>query len=204
MLTDPATYELHPEQAWRRLKMRVKTPKALAVLIELAAWREREAQAQDVPRSRILKDEALYDIASQAPRTVDDLGSLRTLHNGFARSMRGRAVLDAVSRGLERDPKSIPPIERGEPMPPEAQAVVDLLRVLLKATAGAHGVAPKLIATSEELEEIARSDDEEVPVLRGWRRKLFGDDALALKRGELSLAIEGGAVAVRPTKAEPA
>ena len=204
VLTDPATYELHPEQAWRRLKMRVKTPKALAVLIELAAWREREAQAQDVPRSRILKDEALYDIASQAPRTVDDLGSLRTLHNGFARSMRGRAVLDAVSRGLERDPQSIPPIERGEPMPPEAQAVVDLLRVLLKATAGKHGVAPKLIATSDELEEIARSDDEEVPVLRGWRRKLFGDDALALKRGELSLAIEGGAVAVRPTKSEPA
>ena len=102
--------------------------------------------------------------------------------------MRGRAVLDAVSRGLERDPQSIPPIERGEPMPPEAQAVVDLLRVLLKATAGKHGVAPKLIATSEELEEIARSDDEEVPVLRGWRRKLFGDDALA----------------VRPTKSEPA
>ena len=204
VLTDPATYELHPEHAWRRLKMRVKTPKALAVLIELAAWREREAQAQDVPRSRILKDEALYDIASQAPRTIDDLGSLRTLHNGFARSMRGRAVLEAISRGLERDPKSIPPIERGEPMPPEAQAVVDLLRVLLKATAGRHGVAPKLIATSEELEEIARSDNEEVPVLRGWRRKLFGEDALALKRGELSLAIERGAVAVRPTKSEPA
>ena len=199
VLTDPATYELHPEHAWRRLKMRVKTPKALAVLMELAAWREREAQTQDVPRSRILKDEALYDIASQAPRTIDDLGSLRTLHNGFARSMRGRAVLEAVARGLERDPKSLPAIERGEPMPPEAQAVVDLLRVLLKATAGKHGVAPKLIATSEELEEIARSDDEEVPVLRGWRRKLFGEDALALKRGELALAIERGEVTVRPT-----
>ena len=200
VLTDPATYELHPEHAWRRLKMRVKTPKALAVLMELAAWREREAQTQDVPRSRILKDEALYDIASQAPRTADDLGSLRTLHNGFARSVRGRAVLEAVSRGLERDPKTIPPIERGEPMPPEAQAVVDLLRVLLKATAGKHGVAPKLIATSEELEEIARSDDEDTAVLRGWRRKLFGEDALALKRGELALAIEGGEVTVQPTK----
>src|SRR3990170_4215126 len=139
VLTDPATYELHPEQAWRRLKMRIKTPKALAVLMELAAWREREAQSQDVPRARILKDEALYDIASQAPRTVEDLGSLRTLHNGFARSMRGRAVLEAVVKGLDRDPKTIPPIERGEPMPPEAQAVVDLLRVLLKATAGRHG-----------------------------------------------------------------
>ncbi|MGV1013380.1 MAG: ribonuclease D [Methyloceanibacter sp.] len=200
VLTDPATYELHPEQAWKRLKMRIKTPKALAVLMELAAWREREAQSQDVPRARILKDEALYDIASQAPRTIDDLGSLRTLHNGFARSMRGRAVLEMVGRGLERDPKTIPPIERGEPMPPEAQAVVDLLRVLLKATAGRHGVAPKLIATSEELEQIARSDDADAAVLRGWRKKLFGDDALALKRGELALVIKEGEVAVLPAE----
>ena len=197
-LTDPTTYELHPEHAWKRLKMRVKTPKALAVLMELAAWREREAQTQDVPRSRILKDEALYDIAGQAPRSIEDLGSLRSVHNGFARSLRGRAVLEAVARGLERDPKTVPPIERGEPMPPEAQAVVDLLRVLLKATAGRHGVAPKLIATSDELEEIARSGDTDVPVLRGWRRKLFGEDALALKRGELALVIKRGEVAILP------
>ena len=198
VLTDPATYQLHPEQAWKRLKMRIKTTKSLAVLMELAAWREREAQSQDVPRARVLKDEALYDIANQAPRTPEDLGSLRTLHNGFARSQRGRAVLEAVSRGLERDPKSIPPIERGEPMPPEAAAVVDLLRVLLKATAGRHGVAPKLIATSDELEQIARDDDADAAVLRGWRGKLFGEDALALKRGELALAIKDGEVAVLP------
>ena len=198
VLIDPATYELHPEHAWKRLKMRIKTPKALAVLMELAAWREREAQFQDVPRSRILKDEALYDIASQTPRTPEDLGSLRTLHNGFSRSTRGRAVLEAVAKGLERDPNTIPPIKRGEPMPPEAQAVVDLLRVLLKATAGRHGVAPKLIATSDELEEIARSGDIDVPALRGWRRKLFGDDALALKRGELALVISEGEVTVLP------
>lgn len=196
VLTDPATYELHPEHAWRRLKMRIKTTKALAILMELAAWREREAQTQDVPRSRVLKDEALYDIAGQAPRTVDDLGSLRSLHNGFARSNRGRAVLEAVQRGLERDPKSVPPLRRGEPMPPEAQAVVDLLRVLLKATAGRHGVAPKLIATSDELEQIARSDDADAAALRGWRRKLFGEDALALKRGDLALAIREGEVTV--------
>ena len=198
VLTDPATYQLHPEQAWKRLKMRIKTPKALAVLMELAAWREREAQSQDVPRARVLKDEALYDIANQAPSTPEDLGSLRTLHNGFARSQRGRAVLEAISRGLERDPKSIPPIERGEPMPPEAAAVVDLLRVLLKATAGRHGVAPKLIATSDELEQIARDDDADAAVLRGWRGKLFGDAALALKRGELALAIKDGEVTVLP------
>jgi len=196
VLTDPATYELHPEHAWRRLKMRIKTPKALAILMELAAWREREAQTQDVPRSRVLKDEALYDIAGQAPRSVEDLGSLRSLHNGFARSQRGRAVLEAVQRGRERDPATVPPLQRGEPMPPEAQAVVDLLRVLLKATAGRHGVAPKLIATSDDLEEIARSDDADAAALRGWRRKLFGEDALALKRGDLALAIREGAVTV--------
>ena len=196
VLTDPATYQLHPEHAWRRLKMRIKTPKALAILMELATWREREAQTQDVPRARVLKDEALYDIAGQAPRTVEDLGSLRSLHNGFARSQRGRAVLEAVQKGLDRDPQTVPPLQRGEPMPPEAQAVVDLLRVLLKATAGRHGVAPKLIATSDELEQIARSDEAGVPALRGWRRKLFGEDALALKRGDLSLAIRKGAVTV--------
>jgi len=187
---------LHPEHAWRRLKMRIKTPKALAILMELAAWREREAQTQDIPRSRVLKDEALYDIAGQAPRSVEDLGSLRSLHNGFARSQRGRAVLEAVQRGRERDPATVPPLQRGEPMPPEAQAVVDLLRVLLKATAGRHGVAPKLIATSEDLEQIARSDDADAAALRGWRRKLFGEDALALKRGELALAVKEGAVTV--------
>ena len=198
VLTDPATYELHPEQAWRRLKMRIKTQKALAVLMELAAWREREAQTQDVPRARVLKDEALYDIAGQAPRTLEDLGSLRSLHNGFARSHRGRAVLDAVQRGIERNPGTVPPLQRGEPMPPEAQAVVDLLRVLLKSTAGRHGVAPKLIATSDDLEQIARGDDAEPAALRGWRLKLFGEDALALKRGELSLAIRKGEVTVLP------
>lgn len=196
VLTDPATYELHPEHAWRRLKMRIKTRKALAVLMELAAWREREAQTQDVPRARILKDEALYDIAGQAPSTLDDLGSLRSLHNGFARSQRGRSVLEAVQRGLERDLETVPPLQRGEPMPPEAQAVVDLLRVLLKATAGRHGVAPKLIATADDLEQIARGNDAEPAALRGWRLKLFGEDALALKRGELSLAIRKGEVTV--------
>lgn len=196
VLTDPATYELHPERAWRRLKMRIKTQKALGVLMELAAWREREAQTQDVPRSRILKDEALYDIAGQAPRTTEDLGALRSLHNGFARSQRGRGVLEAVQKGLERDPATVPPLQRGEPMPPEAQAVMDLLRVLLKATAGRHGVAPKLIATSDDLEQIARSSDADVGALRGWRRKLFGEDALSLKSGELALVIREGEVTV--------
>lgn len=198
VLTDPNTYAAPPEEAWKRLKIRSKTPKSLAIAMELAAWREQEAQAQDVPRSRILKDEALHDIANQAPKSPEELGGLRTLHNGFARSSRGRAVLEAVQRGLERDPKSLPHLPRSQPMPPEAAAIVDLLRVLLKATASHHGVASKLIATSDELEHIARSDNLDLPVMKGWRRKLFGDAALALKRGELSLAIRNGEVSVLP------
>jgi ribonuclease D len=109
-LTAPSTYESHPENAWQRLKMRVKNRKALAVLIELAAWRERLAQAQDVPRGRILRDEALYDIANQLPTSAEKLSELRTLSDGFARSQRARDIIDAVARGLERDPKTLPPL----------------------------------------------------------------------------------------------
>ncbi|ODA66454.1 Ribonuclease D [Methyloligella halotolerans] len=196
VLTDPETYEQPPENAWKRLKMRTKTPKALAVLMEVAAWREREAQSQDVPRSRILKDDALHDIANQAPRSLDDLGALRSIHNGFVRSSRGRSVLEAVERGLERDLETVPRIQRNDPMTPESAAVFDLLRVLLKATAGHHGVAPKLIATSDELEQIARHDEPDLPTMKGWRRMLFGEQAMKLKRGELSLAVQNGEVSV--------
>jgi len=202
VLTDPGTYELHPENAWKRLKMRTKTPKALAVLMEVAAWREREAQHQDVPRSRILKDDALHDIANQAPRSLDDLGALRSIHNGFVRSPRGRSVIEAVERGLERDPKSVPRIQRNEPMTPEATAIFDLLRVLLKATAGHHGVAPKLIATSDDLEQIARQDEPDLAAMKGWRGMLFGEQALKLKRGELSLAVRDGEVSVLPVNGD--
>jgi ribonuclease D len=194
VLTDPATYEAHPEEAWRRLKMRAKTPKALAIMMELAEWREREAQAQNVPRRRILKDEAIHDIAAQAPANEAELEALRSVHQGFSRSTRGRAVLEAVRRGHERDRETLPTIKRSQPMPPEALAVVDLLRVLLKSAAGRHGVAPKLIATTDDLEKIARDDKADVPALKGWRRELFGADALAIKQGRLALAIVDGRV----------
>lgn len=196
VLTDPATYDIAPEDAWKRLKMRVKSAKSLGVMMELAAWREREARDQNVPRSRVLKDDAIYDIAAHAPRSVHDLGGLRSIHGGFARSARGQAVLDAVGVGLDRDPSTIPPIKRSDPLSAEAVAVVDLLRVLLKTSAARHGVAPKLIATAQDLEKIARSDDADVPALKGWRRTLFGNDALAIKRGELALAVRKGSIAI--------
>jgi ribonuclease D len=193
-LTNPSTYETRPEDAWKRLKLRVKSRKSLAVLMELAAWRERVAQTQDVPRGRILRDEPLYDIANQAPTDPQMLGQLRTLSEGFARSARAKEIIDAVKRGLARDPKTVPPLRVGQGLSPEATALVELLRVLLKACAARNRVAPRLIADSDDLERIAAEEDPDVPALRGWRRELFGADALKLKRGELALTIANGEV----------
>lgn len=199
-LTDPATYETKPEHAWSRLKMRTRNRRSLGVLMELAAWRERLAQMQDVPRARILRDEALYDIANQAPTDTAKLGELRTLSDGFARSARAREIVEAVKRGLARDPKSLPQIPAGQGLSAEATALVDLLRVLLKAAAARNRVAPKLIADTSDLEQIAAEDDPDVPALRGWRRELFGADALKLKRGEVALTVSKGEVIAVPTR----
>ncbi|MGD9783054.1 MAG: ribonuclease D [Hyphomicrobiaceae bacterium] len=196
-LTDPATYETHPDEAWKRLKLRVKNRKALAVLIELAAWRERLAQTQDVPRGRILRDDALYDIANQAPTTPEQLSSLRSLSDGFWRSSRAKEIVEAVKAGLARDMKSVPPLRQGQALSAEATATVELLKVLLKSAAAKHGVAPRLIADASDLELIAGPGEADVPALKGWRRQLFGDDAMALKRGELALSLENGEVVIR-------
>jgi ribonuclease D len=193
VLTSPETYRMEPERAWERLKSRVRKPKELAVLIEIAAWREREAQTRDVPRSRVLKDDVVGDIAVQAPTTIEKLGQLRSLPKGFERSRWGEAIIEAVKRGIERDPKSLPRLDRFRPAPNGA-ATVELLKVLLRMTAESNGVAAKVIATVDELDRIAADDDADVPSLKGWRRELFGDKALALKHGRLALAVEKGRV----------
>ncbi len=197
-LTNPKTYKTEPEDAWRRLKLRVKNRKSLAVLIELAAWRERLAQAQDVPRGRILRDDALYDIANQAPVTTDRLGELRTLSDGFARSARAKEIVEAVKRGLDQDFKQLPRIPQHQPLSAEATATLELLKVLLKAAAARNRVAPRLIADSSDLEAIATSSEPDVAAMKGWRRQLFGEDALRLKRGELALTLSNGEVMAIP------
>jgi ribonuclease D len=194
ILTSAETYRMDPENAWRRLKTRVRRPRELGVLIEVAAWREREAQARDVPRSRVLKDEVIADIAIQAPDTVEKLKHLRSLPKGFERSRWAEAIVAAVARGLERDVKTLPHQERPPP-PVNGTAVVELLKVLLRMVSERHHVAAKVIATVDDLERIAADDGAAVPALSGWRRELFGEQALALKHGELALAIERGKVA---------
>src|SRR5262252_4216560 len=195
-LTEPGTYEANPEEAWRRLKLRVKNRKSLGVLIELAAWRERSAQAHDVPRSRILRDDTLYDIANHAPTATSQLSELRTLSDGFAKSARAKEIVEAVKRGLARDPKTVPPLRAGVPLPAEKLALLDLLRVLLKTCAARHKVAPRLIADGDDLERLAVEEAPDVPAMRGWRYDLFGIHAKELKEGKLALRVEGGEVAL--------
>jgi ribonuclease D len=195
VLTSPETYRMEPENAWQRLKTRVRKPKELAVLIEVAAWREREAQSRDVPRSRVVKDEVIADIAVQAPTTTEKLKHLRSLPKGFERSRWGEAIVAAVARGLDRDMKTLPLQPRTQPAANGA-AVVELLKVLLRMISERHHVAAKVIATVDDLERIAGDDNAKVPALAGWRLELFGEKALALKHGKLALAIEKGKVAV--------
>jgi ribonuclease D len=193
ILTSPETYRMDPETAWERLKSRVRKPKDFAVLIEIAAWREREAQSRNVPRGRVLKDDVVGEIALQAPTSIERLSHLRSLPKGFERSRWGEAIVDAVKRGLARDPKSLPRIEKFRGTA-NGGATVELLKVLLRMTAERNGVAAKVIATVDELERIAADDEADVPALKGWRRELFGEKALALKHGKLALAVERGRV----------
>ncbi|MGA9083807.1 MAG: ribonuclease D [Pseudolabrys sp.] len=193
VLTSPETYRADPERAWERLKSRVRKPKELAVLIEVAAWREREAQNRDVPRGRVMKDDVIGDIAVQTPTTVERLGHLRSLPKGFERSRWGEQIIEAVKRGLERDHKTLPRLERFRPAANGA-ATVELLKVLLRMTAERHGVAAKVIATVDDLDRIVADDEADVPAMKGWRRELFGEKALALKHGRLSLAVDKGKV----------
>jgi len=195
VLTSPSTYEVKPENAWQRLKGRIRKPRELPNLMEIAAWREREAQTRDVPRQRVLKDDALMDIVQRGPRSVEALAELRSVPNGFERSRNGAEVLAAIERAAAIDPKTLPRLERERGRPTNA-AVLDLLKVLLKAVADAERVAPKIIASSDDLDSIASDDLADVPALQGWRRGVFGEKALALKNGSLSLRIQRGRVVV--------
>ena len=193
VLTSPKTYDFHPERAWERLKTRVRKPKELAVLMEVAAWREQEAQGRDVPRSRILKDDAIGDIATHAPTSLERLATLRSLPKGFERSKWGQDIVEAVQRGLARDLLSLPKLDKPRANA-NTSAIVELLKVLLRMTSERHGVASKVIATVDDLELIASDDNAEVEALHGWRRELFGEAALGLKHGRLALAINRGRV----------
>ena len=190
-LTDPATYRQDPAEAWRRFKVRSNSRKLLALVRELAAWRETAAQQRNLPRNRLLRDESLLEIAAHAPTTVADLARTRGLGKNFAEGKFGGEILAAVTRVLATPESQYPvPPPRHEP-PPGLGPLVDLLRVLLKLRCEENDVAQKLVADTEDLEKIAADDDAQVRALQGWRAELYGKDALDLKRGRLALTAAG-------------
>jgi ribonuclease D len=188
-LTDPAIYRLDPVEAWRRFRTRGGNRRFLAVLRELAAWRENAAQQRDLPRGRIIRDEQLLEIAAHAPMTVADLARTRGLGKGVAEGKFGGEILAAIGRALALPEESYPPLPARYEPPPGIGPLVDLLRVLLKLRCEENDVAQKLVANSEDLEMLAATDDASIPALSGWRFEVFGRDALALKHGALGLTV---------------
>lgn len=186
VLETPETYDLHPDDAWTRMKMRVRKPSELAVLMKVTAWREREARNRDVPRGRILKDDAIYEIAQQQPRDAEALGKLRTVPRGWERSASGAAIIAAVNEALSIPKEELPKIAKPYQPNEGTQSAVELLKVLLKLTAEREGVAAKIIANTDDLEKIASEGEKaDVAAMHGWRKELFGDRALKLIDGQL-------------------
>lgn len=202
VLNAPSTYLADPDAAWMRLKVRASKPRFLGVLRELAAWREREAQRRDLPRNRVLRDEALLEIAAHAPTTVDELARTRGMGRGFAEGRQGQDVLEAVQRALAIPEADLPAVEPREEAPGGLAPIVELLRVLLKMKCDENHVASKLVASAADLEAIAADDDADVPALTGWRREIFGADAIALKQGRMALAVVDRRVRIVPTIVE--
>lgn len=192
-LADSSSYRVNPNETWRRIKARIQNKKQQATLMAVAAWREREAQAKNVPRGRILKDEAVGEIAIQVPQDVAALQQLRLLPRGSAESSIGRGVLAAVAEGLARDPASIPsPKGRGDEMTGPQEAAAEILKLALKIVSENEGIAPKLVASSADIDAIAIDDGADVAALHGWRREVFGAVALDLKSGKAAIALENG------------
>ena len=195
-LTHPSLYSTDPDQAWRRLKPRKNSAKYMGVFAQVAAWRERTAQERDIPRGRILKDEGVDEIATQVPTDSASFDHLRSTSKGFGASKFGQELADIIKAVLKNPEAYAPKVEKSAPPVQVPASVVELLKVLLRIRCEEEGVAPKLLATVADLEKIALDDDADVPALHGWRRKVFGEDALRLKRGELALVLNGTKVEV--------
>lgn len=194
ILKSPRTYQNPPMESWKRVKVRSDKPDVLAVLRALAAWREEQAVSRDVPRSRILKDETLADIAMYKPRDEDSLLQVRSLQGDLARGKVGKMILDIVNATLDGPKDDWPRVARKEQFPKQAQGTLEMLKMLLRINCAEEDVAAKLVAGSEDLEAIAVETNPDVPAMHGWRFEMFGKDALDLKAGKIALRLEKGRV----------
>lgn len=195
---DPGLYTTDPDEAWRRLKTRSSSPRFLAIVRELAKWREEEAQRKNLPRARILRDDVLMDLAARKPTKPEDLNRTRGMGKNFGQSAPGRAVMACIQTALDLPASELPKTPQTRDLPSGIGPTVDLLKVLLKMCCEQAGVAQRLVATSEDLQAIAAFEDESLPALNGWRRELFGQQALQLKRGEIALSLKNGQITTLP------
>ncbi len=190
-LADPATYRPDPETMWERLRPRTGNRRLLGILRAVAAWREREAQRVNIPRQRLVKDESLLEIAATAPATPEALARARGVTRGLAEGRTGASLLAAIEAAKAEPDETLPDAARGKDGPRASPALVSLLKVLLAAQCETHNVAPRLVANSEDIDRLATEDDPDIPALAGWRREVFGNQAMALKQGELALSVQG-------------
>lgn len=190
-LHDKSSYIVEPTEAWQRIKRKSHSPRFVAVLVELAAWRERTAQQRNVPRNRIMKDDGLLEIAAHPPKSINELDKMRSVPKGFANGKFGAEILKAVKTAMDIPEKKLPKVKRPKALPKGNGSLTELLKVLLKAVTENQDVAPRLIASVAELEMIAALDDADVPAMYGWRRELFGQQALDLKNGKLGIIYNG-------------
>ena len=191
VLTSHETYDPHPEDAWKRLKMRLRKPQELAVVQAVAAWREREARERNVPRGRVLKDDAIYEIAQQQPRDAAALARQRTTPKGWERSATATALLEVVNEALGMPKENMPKLPKVPPQAEGTSAAAELLKVLLRIVAEKEGVAAKVLASTDDIDRIAaEGETANVAALHGWRREVFGNEALRLVRGEIAITFE--------------
>jgi ribonuclease D len=200
VLTSHQTYDPQPEDAWKRLKMRLRKPMELAIVQHVAAWREREARERNVPRQRVIKDDAVYEIAQQQPRDQAALARLRMTPKGWERSATAASLLEAVNAALSLPREELPKAPKPAQSPEGSGAAAELLKVLLRMIAEEEGVATKVLASSDDLDHIAaEGENADVGALRGWRRAVFGEKALKLVNGGLALKFEDRKIVVFET-----
>ncbi|MCK5285018.1 MAG: ribonuclease D [Alphaproteobacteria bacterium] len=190
ILTDPATYQNEPQNAWKRIKIRSPKPKMLAILRELAAWREIRAQEKDLPRPWIMRDDTLVDIAAQAPKDSKQLSRIRNLSKDLANGHIGRTLIGLVKKAENSDKNTWPQVIKRKPIPPTASATLDILKMLLKIQSTKHGVAGRLIASKEELEALSLDENYNGSIVKGWRYDIFGKNAVALKEGNIAIGLK--------------
>ena len=194
ILADPQTYQNHHDEAWKRIKVRSPKSKTLAILRDLAAWREKRAQEKDIPRPWVMRDDTLADMAAQAPKDVKHLAKIRNMSKDLANGPIGETLLDIIKTAEKSDKKKWPKVVKKKPPAPHIASTIDILKLLLKIQCADNGVATKLVASKEDIELLASEESPDVPAMKGWRYEVFGQYIEQLKKGELAIGLKNGSI----------